>query len=107
MREKIWGVLAGGALGDAMGMPTECWSQEKIRQNFPDGVTELIASNENDVFGRKLVAGAITDDTLNVLMILSMIKKIKDRFGWRTISQSCESGTTTRQFPHLYQDLPP
>ena len=75
MREKIWGVLAAGALGDAMGMPTECWSQEKIRQNFPDGVTELIASNENDVFGRKLAAGAITDDTLNVLMILSMIKK--------------------------------
>lgn len=75
MREKIWGVLAAGALGDAMGMPTECWSQEKIRQNFPDGVTELIASNEHDVFGRKLAAGAITDDTLNVLMILSMIKK--------------------------------
>lgn len=75
MREKIWGVLAAGALGDAMGMPTECWSQEKIRQNFPNGVSELIASNENDVFGRKLAAGAITDDTLNVLMILSMIKK--------------------------------
>lgn len=75
MREKIWGVLAAGALGDAMGMPTECWSQEKIRQNFPDGVTELIGSNENDVFGRKLAAGAITDDTLNVLMILSIIKK--------------------------------
>jgi ADP-ribosylglycohydrolase len=75
VREKIWGVLVAGALGDAMGMPTECWSQEKIRQNFPNGVTELIASNENDVFGRKLAAGAITDDTLNVLMILSMIKK--------------------------------
>lgn len=75
MRERIWGVLAGGALGDALGMPTECWSQEKIRQYFPNGVTELIASNENDVFGRKMAAGAITDDTLNVLMILSMIKK--------------------------------
>lgn len=79
MREKIWGVLAGGALGDALGMPTECWTQEKIRQQFPNGVTELVASNENDVFGRKLAAGAITDDTLNVLMILSMIKKNKGR----------------------------
>lgn len=75
MREKIWGVLAGGALGDALGMPTECWSQAKIRQHFPDGVTDLAASDENDVFGRKLSAGAITDDTLNVLMLLSMIKK--------------------------------
>ncbi|MGG5314505.1 ADP-ribosylglycohydrolase family protein [Enterococcus sp. AZ072] len=79
MREKIWGVLAGGALGDALGMPTECWSQQKIRQQFPKGVTELVASNENDVFGRKLAAGAITDDTINVLMILSMIKKNKGR----------------------------
>jgi ADP-ribosylglycohydrolase len=79
MREKIWGVLAGGALGDALGMPTECWSQQKIRQHFPNGVTELIASDENDVFGRKLAAGAITDDTINVLMILSMIKKNKGR----------------------------
>ncbi|MBO1306454.1 ADP-ribosylglycohydrolase family protein [Enterococcus sp. 669A] len=79
MREKIWGVLAGGALGDALGMPTECWTQEKIRQQFPNGVTELVASNENDVFGRKLAAGAITDDTLNVLMILSMIKKNQGR----------------------------
>ena len=75
MREKVWGVLAGGALGDALGMPTECWSQEKIRQHFPNGVKELMASNENDVFGRKMAAGTITDDTLNVLMILSMIKK--------------------------------
>ncbi|MGX7264777.1 ADP-ribosylglycohydrolase family protein [Enterococcus crotali] len=79
MRERIWGVLAGGALGDALGMPTECWSQEKIRQQFPNGVTTLIASNEADVFGRKLAAGSITDDTINVLMILSMIKKNKGR----------------------------
>lgn len=79
MREKIWGVLVSGALGDALGMPTECWSQQKIRQQFPNGVTELVASNENDVFGRKLAAGAITDDTINVLMILSMIKKNKGR----------------------------
>lgn len=102
MREKIWGVLAAGALGDAMGMPTECWSQEKIRQNFPDGVTELIASNENDVFGRKLAAGAITDDTLNVLMILSMIKKTTGRFGWRTMLRSCGNGTTIQVFPPLF-----
>lgn len=79
MKERIWGVLAGGALGDALGMPTECWSQEKIRQRFPNGVKQLVASNEADIFGRKLVAGAITDDTINVLMILEMIKKNQGR----------------------------
>lgn len=77
MREKIWGVLAGGALGDALGMPTECWSQAKIRRHFPHGVNQLMASNVNDVFGRDLGGGAITDDTINVLMVLSMIKKNK------------------------------
>ncbi|MBV7392379.1 ADP-ribosylglycohydrolase family protein [Enterococcus sp. ALS3] len=75
MNKKIWGVLAGGALGDAMGMPTECWSLEKINREYPSGVNELMDSNGEDMFGRKLVAGSVTDDTLNVLMILSMIKK--------------------------------
>ncbi|MGX8833171.1 ADP-ribosylglycohydrolase family protein [Amedibacillus sp. YH-ame6] len=73
MRDNIWGVLVGGALGDAMGMPTECCTQETIRQNFPDGVTKLYPSNDQDVFARRLEAGSITDDTINTLMILDMI----------------------------------
>lgn len=79
MEKRVWGVLAGGALGDAMGMPTECWSQTKIRQHYPVGVKELMASDQGDVFGRELAAGGITDDTINVLMILSMIKKNQGR----------------------------
>ncbi|NKC67664.1 ADP-ribosylglycohydrolase family protein [Vagococcus fluvialis] len=75
MNQNVWGVLVGGALGDAFGMPTECWTQEKIRTIFPNGVTELIASHPSDTFGRKMVAGSITDDTINVLMILKMIDK--------------------------------
>lgn len=75
MKEKIWGVLVGGALGDAMGMPTECYTQEKIRNMFPDGVTTLYPSNEQDVFARKLKAGSITDDTINTMMILDVIIK--------------------------------
>lgn len=79
MKERVWGVLAGGALGDAMGMPTECWSQEKISRVHPNGVKGLLPSDESDTFGRKLPAGAITDDTINVLMIVEMIKKNKGR----------------------------
>lgn len=69
------GRISGRSIGRCNGDADRMLVAGKIRQNFPDGVTELIASNENDVFGRKLAAGAITDDTLNVLMILSMIKK--------------------------------
>lgn len=75
MKTRVFGVLAGGALGDAMGMPTECWSQEKIRAIYPNGVETLLPSDESDAFGRKLAAGSITDDTINVLMIAEMIKK--------------------------------
>ncbi|WP_275574557.1 ADP-ribosylglycohydrolase family protein [Enterococcus crotali] len=107
MRERIWGVLAGGALGDALGMPTECWSQEKIRQQFPNGVTTLIASNEADVFGRKLAAGSITDDTINVLMILSMIKKIRDESKYQTTWQNYESGMKIHLYQLLFQDRRP
>lgn len=79
MKRRIWGVLAGVALGDAMGMPTECWSQEKINQVFPKGIDRLYPADEQDTFGRKLKAGAITDDTINTLMILNMLKKNQGR----------------------------
>ncbi|MGX7350729.1 ADP-ribosylglycohydrolase family protein [Enterococcus canis] len=73
MKERIWGVLVGGALGDAMGMPTECWSQEKIFRLYPEGIKELLPSDEHDAFGRKMVAGEVTDDTINTVMIYEMI----------------------------------
>lgn len=79
LRKRIWGVLAGVALGDAMGMPTECWSQEKIKKVFPNGIHQLYPADENDTFGRSLKAGAITDDTINTLMILKMMKKNQGR----------------------------
>ena len=74
MKKRVWGVLAGVALGDSMGMPTECYTQERIQEEYPNGIQTLYPSNEKDVFARKLGKGAITDDTINTLMILDMIK---------------------------------
>lgn len=108
MKTRFFGVLAGGALGDAMGMPTECWSQEKIRAIYPNGVETLLPSDESDAFGRKLAAGSITDDTINVLMIAEMIKKIMGKYAWKTMLRSWSNGTLIRVFrsssqvrPHL------
>ncbi len=67
--ERAWGVLAGCAVGDAMGMPTEMMSREDIAELFPDGVRELSASTARDAFGRKLRAGEITDDTVNTVLV--------------------------------------
>lgn len=73
LNKRIRGVLIGGAVGDAMGMPTECWSQEKIKRIFPNGVKDFMSSNENDALGRKMKKGEITDDTINTIMIIETI----------------------------------
>lgn len=70
---RIRGVLVGGAYGDAMGMPTEFWTQEHIRAEFPQGVDKLFPSQTDDFFGRTMQAGEITDDTINTMMIANMI----------------------------------
>lgn len=75
MEKRIWGVLVGTAVGDAMGMPTECWSQSKINRIFPNGVEKLYPADKEDSFGRDFEAGRITDDTINMLMLLDMLKK--------------------------------
>ncbi|TQI67435.1 ADP-ribosylglycohydrolase family protein [Clostridium sp. KNHs216] len=70
---RIKGVLIGGAYGDAMGMPTEFWTQEHIRSRFPQGIDGFLPSQPDDFFGRSMSAGEITDDTINTVMIADMI----------------------------------
>lgn len=77
LRKRIIGVLKGGALGDAYGMPTEFWSYQKLKNEFPDGINEMMASLENQFIPRSLPQGSITDDTINTLMILETIEKNK------------------------------
>lgn len=71
--ERIKGALIGCALGDAMGMPTEMWTRAKIKKQFPDGITTFLPAQSDDILGRALCAGSITDDTINTVMILEMI----------------------------------
>ena len=73
LHSRIRGVLIGGAYGDAMGMPTEFWTQEHISTRFPQGVSRLLPSQPDDFFGRAMQAGEITDDTINTMMIANMI----------------------------------
>ncbi len=72
---RIKGILIGGAVGDAYGMPTEFWTYNQIRKSFPDGIKTLLPSLENRLIPRTLTAGSITDDTINTVMILESIVK--------------------------------
>ncbi|PAE18698.1 ADP-ribosylglycohydrolase [Bacillus sp. 7504-2] len=71
--KRIKGILLGGAVGDAYGMPTEFWTYKQIKRNFPNGIQMLLPSLENPLIPRNLPAGSITDDTINTVMILESI----------------------------------
>lgn len=56
-REKrIFGMLAGCALGDAMGMPSEGMDAKTIRTTFGT-IRRFLPSCEKDVLGRSFKAG--------------------------------------------------
>ncbi len=70
MRNKVLGMLVGGAIGDALGMPVETWTPERIREVHTNGVTKYVDPIEhkwftNDPNGSKtyMPAGTVTDDT--------------------------------------------
>lgn len=73
--KRIKGILIGGAIGDAYGMPTEFWTYSQIKRSFPNGIQTLLPSLENQLIPRTLPAGSITDDTINTIMILESIVK--------------------------------
>lgn len=59
--EKILGGLLGGAIGDAMGAPTETRSTEQIKEKF-GGYVKTLITPPDDVFARDFEAGRVTDD---------------------------------------------
>lgn len=65
--EKVYGSLAGLALGDSLGMPTEFLDREQIRQEF--GWVESLRQAPEWHPHRKLKAGQVTDDTGQALAI--------------------------------------
>lgn len=72
---KIKGAYIGCALGDAMGMPTENLSFEKIKDNF-GFVEELLGPMEGiSLQSNKMKAGMVTDDTHQALFLTDLIVK--------------------------------
>jgi len=65
--DRIYGCLAGLALGDCLGMPTEFLSPEQIRQEF-GWVNQFVRAPEWHPH-RVLLPGQVTDDTGQALAI--------------------------------------
>lgn len=69
LKQRIHGCLVGVAAGDAMGMPTSLMSPGSIRDTFGGDVEDFLPAPEGHVIHDGMVAGQITDDTQQTLLL--------------------------------------
>lgn len=69
--DRALGMLAGVAIGDALGMPTEFLTSTQI-QEWYGGINDLVAPHPRHPHHR-LPAGAVTDDTDHTLMLAELL----------------------------------
>jgi ADP-ribosylglycohydrolase len=81
---RALGALIGGALGDAMGMPTQLLSPAAIRAHY-GFVDDFRDPSPDHPVSQGLVAGTITDDTEQTLLLASILLASKgglDHHAW-------------------------
>ena len=66
------GALAGLALGDALGMPTQEMSPEQIRAVYGT-ITGLVDGDASQPYAPGMPAGSVTDDTEQALLVASLL----------------------------------
>lgn len=71
-KDKIYGILFGQAIGDALGLAAEGMSREEVATTYPNGVNDY-ADIVQDEFRSRWPRGAWTDDTDQMLCILDSL----------------------------------
>ena len=69
---RAYGALAGLALGDALGMPTQAMSPEQIRAVY-GRITGLVDGDASQPYAPGMPAGSVTDDTDQALLVASLL----------------------------------
>ncbi|RRI07094.1 ADP-ribosylglycohydrolase family protein [Mesorhizobium tamadayense] len=77
--DRAMGALIGGALGDALGMPTQLLSPTRIAELYGH-VEDFVAPSADHPVSKGLPAGAITDDTEQALLLGRILVSSGDRF---------------------------
>ncbi|CDX59767.1 putative (phospho)hydrolase [Mesorhizobium plurifarium] len=77
--DRAMGALVGGALGDALGMPTQLLSPARIAALYGH-VEDFVAPTADHPVSKGLPAGAITDDTEQALLLGRILVESGDRF---------------------------
>jgi ADP-ribosylglycohydrolase len=98
MLDRAMGALVGGALGDALGMPTQLLSPVRIAELYGH-VDEFIAPFADHPVSKGLPAGTITDDTEQALLLGRILIESGERFDharWVNALLDWESGVKAR-----------
>ena len=69
---RAYGALAGLALGDALGMPTQAMSPEQIRAVY-GRITGLVDGDASQPYAPGMPAGSVTDDTEQARLVASLL----------------------------------
>ena len=69
---RAYGALAGLALGDSLGMPTQAMSPEQIRAVYGT-ITGLVDGDASQPYAPGMPAGSVTDDTEQALLVASLL----------------------------------
>ena len=69
---RAYGALAGLALGDALGMPTQAMSPAQIRAVY-GRITGLVDGDASQPYASGMPAGSVTDDTEQALLVASLL----------------------------------
>ena len=73
---RAYGALAGLALGDALGMPTQAMSPQQIRSVYGT-ITGLVDGDASQPYAPGMPAGSVTDDTYQALALASFLGRGK------------------------------
>ena len=69
---RAYGALAGLALGDALGMPTQAMSPEQIHAVYGT-IAGLVDGDASQPYAPGMPAGSVTDDTEQALLVASLL----------------------------------
>ncbi|EKT61353.1 ADP-ribosylglycohydrolase family protein [Providencia sneebia] len=72
VEDAILGCLYGQATGDAMGMPSELWRQDKIQQFF-GWIDSFLPGPDENIAAIGFRAGEVTDDTHQAIALMDAI----------------------------------
>lgn len=70
---KIYGSLAGVAIGDALGFPVHDLSKEEIKKRYGGLVDRMMPAFADDFIHIGYVKGQVTDDTILSLLTAQIL----------------------------------